>query len=475
VPALLVLPLSDSFSAVWEPLAKECGLRLQLVDSAAAFAHGADAVGLIAAGGEEARLAPCCRELPVGGLEVAAVGADPSHRLAASVTRAGASEFFVLVEDYDLLRSWLREQAGRLEARSRRNRFADGESSKYRFDDIMGESPALAAALERAARLIPHPNVTVLLTGETGTGKELVARALHYNGPRRSAPFVDVNCAAIPEALLESELFGHEKGAFTSASSTKPGLFELARGGTIFLDEIGNLPMALQGKLLRVLQERQVRRVGGTKPITVDVRVVAATHVDLPSAVRRGEFREDLFYRLNVVPVELPPLRQRPGDIIPLARHFLELFAKEYDRPGLTLTARAEGDLQRRDWPGNIRQLRNTIERVALLARDTRVDVEDFEPETHDRERHSANGLPFPGPLGALTRAAVHAMLDRCGGNKSEAARRLEISRTRLQRLLETGDGEVESEPSPADGVMSTSLRLSSTSWPKIRELGSRA
>jgi transcriptional regulator of acetoin/glycerol metabolism len=188
VPTLLLLPLSDSFSAVWAPLASECGLRLELVDGVDGFARQSDAIGLVAAGGEESRLASIFRELPKGAGQVAAVGADPSHRLAATVTRAGASEFFVLAEDYDLLRSWLREQAERLETRSRRTRFADGESNKYRFDDILGESPALAAALERAARVIPHPNVNVLLTGETGTGKELVARALHYNGPRRAPP-----------------------------------------------------------------------------------------------------------------------------------------------------------------------------------------------------------------------------------------------------------------------------------------------
>jgi DNA-binding NtrC family response regulator len=475
VPTLLVLSLSDSFSAVWAPLASECGLRLQLVESAAGFAHQDDAVGLVTAGGEEARLTSVFRDLPTGGGQVAAVGADPSHRLAASVTRAGASEFFVLAEDYDLLRSWLREQAERLETRSRRTRFADGESSKYRFDGILGESPALTAALERAARLIPHPNVTVLLTGETGTGKELIARALHYNGPRRAAPFVDVNCAAIPEQLLESELFGHEKGAFTSASSTKPGLFELARGGTIFLDEIGHLPFALQGKLLRVLQERQVRRVGGTRPIDVDVRVVAATHVHLPTAVRSGEFREDLYYRLNVVPIELPPLRHRRADILPLAHHFLDLFVTEYDRPGLTLTPGAERELQGRDWPGNVRQLRNTMERVVLLARDARIDVEDFAAETGDRELPSAPGLPFPGPLAALTRAAVHAMLDRCGGNKSDAARRLEISRTRLQRLLETGDDEADAEPSAAVGGAAVPPHLSLVTGRRNIELGSGA
>jgi DNA-binding NtrC family response regulator len=191
--------------------------------------------------------------------------------------------------------------------------------------------------------------------------------------------------------------------------------------------------------------------------------------------VRSGEFREDLYYRLNVVPIELPPLRHRRADILPLAQHFLELFVKEYDRPGLALTTGAERELQGRDWPGNVRQLRNTMERVVLLARDARIDVEDFAAETGDRELPSAHGLPFPGPLAALTRAAVHAMLDRCGGNKSDAARRLEISRTRLQRLLETGDDEADAEPSAAVGGAVVAPHLSLVTGRRNIELGSRA
>jgi DNA-binding NtrC family response regulator len=289
--------------------------------------------------------------------------------------------------------------------------------------------------LARAARIIPHASVTVLLTGETGTGKELVARAIHYNGPRRGAPFVDINCAAIPEQLLESELFGHEKGAFTGATVAKPGLFELANGGTLFLDEVGHLPLVLQGKLLRALEERSIRRVGGTRAIAIDVRIIAATHVELAAAVARREFREDLFHRLNVVPIELPSLRARRDDIPLLARHFLARFAGEYGLPVPTLSTEAERTLSRREWSGNIRELRNLMERTLLLTPKRALDASDFaEPAPMSS---SDDGIPFPATMAAITRAAANAMLAYCDGNKSEAARRLGISRPRLQRLLD--------------------------------------
>jgi DNA-binding NtrC family response regulator len=284
--------------------------------------------------------------------------------------------------------------------------------------------------------VIPHATVTLLLTGETGTGKELLARAIHYNGPRRDAPFVDVNCAAIPETLLESELFGHEKGAFTDATTTKPGLFEVASRGTLFLDEIGHLPLALQGKLLRALEERSVRRVGGTRSIPVDVRIIAATHVDLAAAVTRGEFRQDLYYRLNVVPLSLPPLRERREDILPLARAFLSRFSKEYGLPQPRLTPATERALATHRWAGNVRELRNVIERAVLLHRGGALDPTDVvAPEVPAAPSPDAP-IPFPATLAAITRAAAVAMVDRCTGNKSEAARRLGISRPRLLRLL---------------------------------------
>jgi DNA-binding NtrC family response regulator len=436
VPTLTLLSLSDSFAAMWPALAAECGLGLATVTEPSAFGQLTGTVGLIVAGGVERELESALRHAAGGVVSIAAVGALPDHRLAASAVRAGAADYFALPGDYELLRSWLRARAEQLQAQLTRSKFAAGEGAKYRFEGILGESAALVTALDRASRVIPHPSVTVLLTGETGTGKELLARAIHYNGPRREQPFVDVNCAAIPDNLLESELFGHEKGAFTDARAAKPGLFELASGGTLFLDEIAHLALPLQGKILRALEERAVRRVGGTRTIAVDVRVIAATHVNLAAAVQEGEFREDLYYRLNVVPIELPPLRARRSDIVPLARHFVRRFAAEYGIAEPVITPAAERALTSRDWRGNVRELRNAVERALLLSDGRTLDEHDFLAEAPSAGR--PGGIPFPATLREVVRGAVEEMVELCGGNKSEAARRLQISRPRLQRLLES-------------------------------------
>jgi DNA-binding NtrC family response regulator len=425
---------------MWPTVAESCGLTLRVASGAGELHQLHDAVGLVAAGGAEERLEMTLREIaPIGG-EVAAVGALANHHLAAAIVRAGGTELFAMPGDAELLRSWIRDRADRLHAEKSRQAFVSREASKYRFEGILGESDALRQALERAALVIPHGAVTVLISGETGTGKELLARAIHYNGPRRDAPFVDVNCAAIPDSLLESELFGHEKGAFTDATTTKPGLFEVANGGTLFLDEIGHLPLPLQGKLLRALEERAIRRVGGTRTIPVDVRIVAASHVDLAAAVRRREFREDLYYRLNVVPLALPPLRERRDDILPLARHFLERFAREYGIAIPRLTTAAERALVAHDWSGNVRELRNAMERAVLLHRGTSLDADAV--ALGSTAPAPAGAIPFPATLGEIARAAATAMVERCGGNKSEAARRLDVSRPRLLRLLNGGSDD---------------------------------
>jgi DNA-binding NtrC family response regulator len=453
VPLLSLLSLSDSFSAQWPLLATECGLGIVEVSEPAAFDRLVGTVVIIAAAGEEEQIEPALLQMAGGSSPIAAVGAVEDHRLAAAVVRAGAAAYFALPADYDLLKAWLGERADALRAQLSASVFTAAERRKYRFEGILGASPALHAALERAARVIPHSTATVLLAGETGTGKELLARAIHYDGPRHAAPFVDINCAAIPEQLLESELFGHEKGAFTSATGAKPGLFELANGGTLFLDEIGHLALPLQGKLLRALEERVIRRVGGTRNIAFDVRLIAATHVDLADAVRRGAFREDLYYRLNVVPIVLPPLRARREDIQPLAEHFLQRFAVEYGVARPRLTPEAADALRAREWTGNIRELRNIMERAVLLAHAPMLIPDDFETVS------GAGGalepaIPFPAPLGAVIAAAVQGMLALCGGNKSEAARRLGISRPRLLRLLASGGDDADSqdeEPTDSD------------------------
>jgi two-component system response regulator HydG len=447
---LRLLALTDSFHAEWAGLAASHGLTLVPIAEPASLEPRKGSITLIVAAGEEGRLEEVLRQLPSGNRQVAAVGADTDHRLAAALVRAGAEDYFALPGDLPHLSSWLRAGADRLRAESAASAFAAEERTKFRFDGILGDSPALHAALDRAARVIPRPSVTVLITGETGTGKELLARAIHYNGPRRDAPFVDVNCAAIPENLLESELFGHEKGSFTGASGAKPGLMELANGGTLFLDEIGHLALPLQGKILRALEERVVRRVGGTRGIPFDVRLIAATHVDLAAAVRRGEFREDLYYRLNVVPVQLPALRARGDDIIAIARHFLERFADEYALPPLTMGAPVIRALREYPWPGNIRELRNAMERAVLLSTGTTLEPSDVVNNSVPAPRSNGE-LPFPATLSELNRAAVARMLELCDGNKTETARRLGISRPRLQRLLDASQNDPTDEEDTRD------------------------
>jgi two-component system response regulator HydG len=438
-PILSLFALSDSFSALWPRLAAECGLALELFgrEDAVPRSDGSRVV-LLSVGGAESQMEDALSRLAAAGLAPAVVGGLPDHHLAQRVLRGGAAEYFALPADLPLLKAWLTRQAEQIQARATSERFASREASKFQFEGILGQSPALRETLERAARVIPHGVVTVLINGETGTGKELLARAIHYNGPRRAAPFVDVNCAAIPEHLLESELFGHEKGAFTDASATKPGLFEVASGGTIFLDEIGHLSLSLQGKLLRVLEQREMRRVGGTSSIEVKVRVIAATHVDLAEASRRGEFREDLYYRLNVVGLRLPPLRERAGDVLLLTRALLARFAREYGLTEPRLTPAAERRLLSHSWPGNVRELRNVLERAILLGRPgAPLDEADLGLEGAARAVVGGNGaVPFPASMSEIIRAAASGMVQLCEGNKSEAARRLRISRTRLLRLL---------------------------------------
>jgi two-component system response regulator AtoC len=290
---------------------------------------------------------------------------------------------------------------------------------------LVAESAAMRQALGLVARVAEH-TTTVLITGESGTGKEVIARAIHRASPRAPRAFIGINCAAIPESLLESELFGHVRGAFTGASADKTGLFEAANGGTLLLDEIGELPIGLQAKLLRVLQEGEIRRVGDQKTRKVDVRVLAATARDLQAEVRAGRFREDLFYRINVVAIALPPLRERREDIAPLARHFAARLAQRFGRP-LSLTDATIAWLEEQQWPGNVRELENAIERAAVLT-----NQEILNPTDLRAEPLPSLLSPESGTLREATeraeREAITAALQATNGNRREAARNLGVS-----------------------------------------------
>jgi len=438
---IALVQLSDSFRASVAELARElrAGVVAWSPEDDPAPPVGASLL-LILAGGAEGAALDLLAELPPAGAPVYLVGAAADHRVAAAAVQRGARDYFALPEDFDILRRSLEREARQAQGRVEAGRFAEAERSAVGFETILGRSVALRRTLDQAARVSAHRDVTVLIGGETGTGKELLARAIHYGGPRAPQPFVEINCAAIPATLLESELFGHERGAFTGAIAAKPGLFELAHGGTLFLDEVGTLPLELQPKLLRALESRTIRRVGGQQGRQVDVRVIGATHTDLAAASARGEFREDLFYRLNVVALTLPPLRERDGDIELLAETFLARIATGYGLPVPALTSEVRAALRAHSWPGNVRELRNAIERALVLSPRGTLRGEELLPAP-SREAATGGGgvLPFPDTLDAMARSAAHAMLALAGGNKSEAARRLGISRPRLQRLL---DGE---------------------------------
>ncbi|HEX9935614.1 MAG TPA: sigma-54 dependent transcriptional regulator [Longimicrobium sp.] len=445
---LLVVARSDSFSQIWPLLAQGVEAEARVVDAPDQATGAIDALAVIlSVAGVEEEGEPALRALSTAGAPAPlVVGARTDHRLAVALVRAGAADYFALPGDLEALRTELGERARRRQAREAGGRLAAAEKHHFDFTRIIGRSPQLRAALDRAARIIPRDRATILITGDTGTGKELLAQAIHYNGPRGAQPFVELNCAAVPAGLLETELFGHERGAFTDARTAKPGLFEAADGGTLFLDEIGDLPLTLQGKILKALEEKNVRRVGAVRAREVDVRIIAATHVDLAQAVRRGEFREDLYYRLSVIPIHLPALRERGEDVLMVAEHFLRTLADQYGMDPPTLSPEVRRALLVHTWPGNVRELRNSIERALLLG-DGGLDPADLFP-SQGTEGGAAGGggggaIPFPATLAEITRSAAAAMMERMEGNKSAAAEALGISRSRLYRLLEGTDEDV--------------------------------
>jgi len=318
----------------------------------------------------------------------------------------------------------------------------DSLAKPYTVGSIIGESDVMAAVKTLVRRVAQSPGSTVLITGESGTGKDLVAKVIHYASMRAARPFLNITCSALPETLLESELFGHERGAFTDARQQKRGLLEQADEGTVFLDEIGEMVPALQAKLLRVLEEKSFRRVGGSGDIEVDVRVIAATNRNLEDLVREGKFRDDLYYRLNVLRIELPPLRARVDDIPLLAQHFVEDFSREFKRSVRGLSAEALDVLSSYAWPGNVRELRNMIERAVLLSDADQLQPSDFDSLAPARAATSGSHGPFELPIGGVVlddveRSLVVQALERAGGNRTRAAALLGLHRDQIRYRIE--------------------------------------
>ncbi len=367
---------------------------------------------------------------------VVMISGHGSVRAAVEAVKSGAYDFLEKPLDSDRVMATLRTavSAHRLLQESRRLK------SRHRGEAIVGDSPALREVLDRAAKVAPT-RASVLLTGESGTGKEVIARAIHRMSERRRAPFVEVNCAAIPHELIESELFGHERGSFTGAHAQRKGKFEMADGGTLFLDEIGDMSASAQAKVLRALQEGVIERVGGNEPIAVDVRVLAATNKNLEEELRAGTFREDLYYRLNVVPLRLPPLRERPGDIPLLAQHFLGLYAAENNQPLKTLSPGSLEALGRRDWRGNVRELKNAVERLAILSEGQAItadELAEIEPaQAGSRLAPAAADGTFQAYKESAERAFILGKLLENDWNVSETARKIDMPRSNLYKKIE--------------------------------------
>ncbi|MGC9324634.1 MAG: sigma-54-dependent transcriptional regulator [Desulfomonilia bacterium] len=350
--------------------------------------------------------------------------------------KKGAYEYLTKPLDFDEMRLKM-EQAmehSRLKEENKLLKEMIGEHFDTR--NIIGKSPAMMKLMETTARAASS-EATVLITGESGTGKEMIAGAIHFNSPRKENPFIKINCAAISEGLLESELFGHEKGSFTGALRRREGRFKQADGGSLFLDEVSEMSLAMQAKLLRVLQEKEFTRVGGEELIRVDVRIIAATNKDLPTLVREGAFREDLYYRLNVITLVVPPLRERREDIPLLAEHFLSAFAAKNNKPVKGFTPQAMDRLIRYHWPGNVREIMNSIESAVVLSGSAYLTEQDLTIIPHDLGKQApAHEIPIDVPLDEMEKTTILKTLDTVGGNKSEAARRLGITRATLHKKL---------------------------------------
>lgn len=371
-------------------------------------------------------------------IPVVIMTAYSSVETAVEALKKGAYDYLTKPLDFDELRLAMERAMDHRLLREENRLLRETLSGQFDRQNIIGRSRAMEKLLETVAQVAPS-EATVLIAGESGTGKELIAGAIHFNSNRREGPFVKMNCAAVTETLLESELFGHEKGAFTGAHRRKEGRFRQADGGSLFLDEVSEMSLAMQAKLLRVLQEWEIVRVGGEEVIAVDVRVIAATNKDLIEEIQAGRFREDLYYRLNVVTLTVPPLRDRREDIPLMAQHFLETFSKKNHKDIKGFAPQAMDRLVKYHWPGNVRELMNVVERAVVLSRSEYLDLEDLPlPGSEEPGEETAPGpLELSGvPLEEVEKMTILQTLEATGGNKSEAARRLGITRRTLHQKL---------------------------------------
>ena len=369
-----------------------------------------------------------------------------SVETAVSALKKGAYDYLTKPLDFDELQIVIARATEHSLLKKENDSLKERLGERFDRRNMIGQSPAMGRLLETVAQ-VAATEATVMITGESGSGKEIIANAIHYNSNRKDAPFIKINCAALTETLLESELFGHEKGAFTGADKRREGKFRQADGGSIFLDEVSEMSPAMQVKLLRVLQERELTRVGGSDVLKVDVRVIAASNKDLKKEMEQGRFREDLFYRLNVVALTVPPLRGRKEDIPLLAQHFLQEFAVKNSKNVTSFTPRAMQKLVEYRWPGNVRELMNAVERAVVLSRNTQLEeveltlLMDDDGGANDGGesmiQSQSSSASVNLPLGEVEKRSILEALDACGGNKSEAARRLGITRKTLRKKLE--------------------------------------
>jgi DNA-binding NtrC family response regulator len=377
-------------------------------------------------------------------LPVIMLSAQGSVEVALESVRLGAFDYFPKPVDKNRLEPAIRNAIKNFDLEREVENLKENLQREFSFENIISADKKMQEAFRMISKVLDN-DITVLITGESGTGKELVARAIHYNGRRKSAQFVVVNCASIPRELLESELFGHEKGSFTGAHQRKIGKFELAKGGTIFLDEIGEMEMSLQAKILRVIQLKEFERVGGNEVLKTDVRIISATNRDLKNAVDNKQFREDLYYRLSSFPIHIPPLRERKADIVVLINHFIKVFNEKLGKNIKGVTKTALKYLYDYDWPGNIRELENMLERCIILTEEESIDI-DILPQSITHQNNvlniSGNGVLFGDdspviPFEKLKEEAIRHSLKITGGNIVEAARKLRIGRATLYRLME--------------------------------------